>query len=103
MESTSLTFAPPGTAAERIQRHLPCDAVEPGYQLFRLTNPGRLLGKHQPGGLEGVFRLVAVAEHAAADAQDHGTMPGNQGGEGAFVVTADESTKKGSVGFRLGD
>ena len=36
-----------------------------------VADGSRLAGEHEEGGLEGIFGIVDVPQHAAADAHDH--------------------------------
>jgi hypothetical protein len=58
-------------------------------------SPG-LTSQCQECGLEGVLGIGSIAQHSTADPQHHGTVAGNQPGEG-FFVAGDETRQQGVV------
>ena len=69
------------------------DSVEPVPDQVPRTDRGGPPGQDEEGGLEGVLGQVRVADHAAADAQDHRPVPADQGGEGRLVVRRRRRTR----------
>jgi hypothetical protein len=53
------------------------------------------------GGLERVLRVVDVAEHAPAHAQDRRSVPPDQGLEGGLVIAVQEGTEQLAVGLLI--
>ena len=66
----------------RLDRDPVADPVQPARE--RAADPQRagLAGQEQERRLEGILGVVRVAEHLAADRQDHPTVAADQGLEG---------------------
>ena len=64
------------------------DAVEPGTEPIGLPDRSRLAGQDHERSLEGIFGVVAVAEHALTDTEDERAVPHDQGGEGQLGIRA---------------
>src|SRR6516165_10382744 len=69
----------------------PGHAVQPARQRRVPADRGGVAGQHEEGGLEGVLRVLVVAQHAAADAHDEGTVAPYQRGEGGLVAGGAEA------------
>ena len=59
---------------------------------------GGLAGQDEEGGLEGVLRVVEVAQYAPADAQHHRRVPPHQRREGRLVTVTGEAIQQERVG-----
>ena len=66
-------------------------------QGISLNNRFGFLRQHQKGGLEGVLRVLFVAQHLAANMQDQPAMPAHQLAEGSFLPLDDKSPEKLSI------
>ncbi len=60
----------------------PGDPVQPARRRFMPADRPGLAGEDQERGLEGILRVVLVAEPGAAGPQDHRAMPLDECGEG---------------------
>ncbi len=77
------------------------DAVEPVGQGGRVADGSRPPDQDQKRRLEAVRSLGVAAHDPAADAQNHGSVPANQGREGIFVAPPGEALQQCGVGQRL--
>jgi hypothetical protein len=69
-----------------LRRRQPSDAVQPGAERVGPAEPTCLAHQQQERGLKGVVGVVAVVQHAPADAQHHWAMPSYQHGKGFLVA-----------------
>ncbi len=76
------------------------DAVQPGGQRRGVVQPGSLAGQQEERSLEGVLGVGGARQHAAADAQDHRPVAGDQRREGVLVAVADEAAEQLGIGGR---
>jgi hypothetical protein len=70
------------------------DLVQPVAHGLGLADRVGLAGEDEEGGLESVLGVVQAAEHAPADAQDHGAVPLDQGGEGRLLPPLGEALEQ---------
>jgi hypothetical protein len=98
-----LSFAPTATAgaARGVDGETSRDAVKPTRQRFASTNGSGPAGKHEEHRLKSVIRVGAVAEDAAADAADHGSVSSQQLLEGGLVALGNEAAEQIVVSVRL--
>jgi hypothetical protein len=83
------------------QRNPPSHAVEPTRGRLSLADRAGTEHEDQESCLDGILRLVLVAEDRAANAQDHRAMPFNQGRErefGRIAVAMKETPEKLAIG-----
>ena len=76
------------------------NTVEPVAQQFGLAERPRPSGQNQEYGLEGILRVMAIAQELAADTQDHRPVTGDKRGErglAGVVAPRDESLKQLAV------
>jgi hypothetical protein len=73
-------------------------AVQPAAQGLRCPQRAGLADQDEEGGLEGVGGVGLVLQDAAADAQDHGAVPPDQGREGRLVAVVQEQPEQFRVG-----
>jgi len=78
------------------------DAVEPGPDRAALAGGGRVAGQRQERRLEGIFRVMGVAELTAAQSPDHRSVPPQQQLERGRIPIAGEATDQFGIGH-LGD
>jgi hypothetical protein len=76
--------------------------VEPAAQTFLVANGASPARQHQEGGLEGVLGVLLVAKDAAAQTQDHGPVPLNQGGKGRLIAVTSEALEQLAVAEAVG-
>ena len=62
--------------------------MKPARQFLAPSDRRRPASQDQKCRLKGVFRVVRAREHPAADPQDHGTVPIDQGRERVLGVIA---------------
>ncbi len=96
-----LVITPSNGGRPQTRRRATGDLMEPGAQ--RVPHPERsgLAEKDEKRGLEGIFRLVLVADDGQADAPDHRLVPFDQRREGQLgqlVSVARESFQELAVG-----
>jgi hypothetical protein len=84
----ALNLAAPGHGPPRLRRGPVGDAVQPAAHRVTLADRGRLASEDEERRLEGVFRVLLVAQHRTADAQHQRAVPPHQGGERLLVVPA---------------
>src|SRR5262249_19730780 len=77
-----LAGAAAGVPALHLQGRAVSGPVEPACQGAGVADGGGLAGEDEEGSLEGVLRVVGIAEYTAANAQDEPPVPPNQGSEG---------------------
>ena len=65
------------------------NTVQPSADEVAVADRAGPADQDEERGLEGVLDVPLVAEHAAADAQDHRTVPRDQGGERRLVAVGD--------------
>ena len=70
------------------------DAVQPAGDGLAVGHGGGLPGQHEEGRLKGILGVLGVAQHTAADGQDHRPVPPHKGGEGAVVAAGDEPSEQ---------
>ena len=61
----------------------------------------RLPGQDQKRRLKGVFRLMGIPQHVAADVENHGTVPVDEQlerGASCFIVIRDEAIQQIAIG-----
>ena len=94
----SLDLAPPRGVGVRLDADPPRDLVEPARQ--RVADPDRagLADEHEEGRLEGVLRVVRVAEDAPAGDQDGRPVPLDDRRERRLVAAGDEAVEELRVG-----
>ena len=63
------------------------DPIQPVAQQLGVANRPSLASQNQKDGLERVLCTMPVTQKLLADAQNHRTMPGDQGGKEAGVST----------------
>ncbi len=73
-------------------------AVEPGADALARHDRVPLADEDEEGGLEGIVGVVDIAEHAPADAQDHGAVNADQGAEGRLFAQVEIALEQGAVG-----
>src|SRR6516225_5091674 len=78
------------------------NAVQPAGQGFTLPDCFRLAGQDQKGGLESVLRILAMAKHPPANAQDHGPVALHQQCERRMVLAGEISIQEMMVGNLVG-
>jgi len=66
------------------------DPVDPMTQEVAISDRFRAADQHQERCLECILDVVLVVENAAANAQNHSPMPGDQRGECQLVAFDDE-------------
>src|SRR5262249_46778197 len=86
-----LAGLPPGRRPPRVAGRAPGHAVQPAGQRRVPADRGGVAGQHEEGGLEGVLRVLVVAQHAAADAHDQGAVAPHQRGESGLVAGGAEA------------
>jgi hypothetical protein len=74
----SLLHPPTGRRGPRLAGGQVGDAVQPAAQRLAHRDRSRLAGEHEKGGLEGVLRVLLVAQDAAADTQHHRAVSAQQ-------------------------
>ena len=67
----------------RVCRHALSHAEEPARQRIVVPDRPRLMDQHEERGLEGVFRIVGIAEHATANAQAPSARAGSSASNAA--------------------
>ena len=77
---------PPGVEGDALG-----DRVQPGCQRCLARYGGSSPNEHKEGSLKGVFGVMAVAEHSAADPKHHGPMAVDKDGKGSLVPLAAEA------------
>ena len=79
--ATLLSPPPAGDLLPCTPRRPDRDPVQPVAQQVRVTDRPGLASQDHEHGLEGVLRMLQVAQELPADAQDHRPVPAHQGGE----------------------
>ena len=51
-------------------------------------------GQHEEGSLEGVFRILDIAQHPLAESENHRPMPCDEHGKGILITLVDEAIQK---------
>jgi hypothetical protein len=69
---------PSSDSLSRTPRSPRCHAVQPVAQKLRLPDRAGLPSEDQEDGLECILGVLIVAQHLAADAQNHRPVPANQ-------------------------
>jgi hypothetical protein len=95
-----LPVLPARRTPQRVQCHLPADAVEPGGKSVRGAHACGFPRQNEKSGLEGVLGLVGVAQYPPADAEHHRAVPGNEDCEGAFVLLPNEAAQQLGIARR---
>jgi hypothetical protein len=75
----------------RSARNAASHRMQPGTEALAIAERIQPQGEHQKGGLEGVFGIVSVLEHAPANAQDHRSVQRHQGFETRRITTLAET------------
>src|SRR5262249_25568077 len=78
------------------------DAVQPAADLLPRRDRGGLADEDEERGLEGVLRVVDVADDAPADVEHHRAVAAHQGREGRLIAPADEPAQQLPVRQVLG-
>jgi hypothetical protein len=84
--NSSFANAPTGDGSPRPQGQMVRDAIEPAADRVQSADRGRFPGQNQKGGLESVLSILHLAQHAAADIQDHARVAPHQFGECGLIV-----------------
>ncbi len=95
-----LPCPPPCRAAACVLGGAEGHSVEPARQRLAAPDGGRLTSQDQKRCLEGIFRVVGVAQEPPANSHDHRAMPLNQHGErlfGGLIAAGDEPVKQLAV------
>ena len=58
----------------------------------------RLVGQDEESRLEGILGVVAMTQHAVADAQNHRTMPAHQRRERRLFASTNKPLQQFSIG-----
>src|SRR5258707_6893319 len=74
------------------------NAVQPARQSFTLANGRGVPGEGEEGGLEGVLRILIVAQDMPADAPDEPSVALEQNGERRLLARRGEARKELSIG-----
>ena len=86
--------SPPGRLDAGPHGDPPGDPVEPRAERVALADRPGLADQDEERRLEGVLRVVRVAQHAAADPQDHRPVPAQDSLEGRLVPAAGEPVEE---------
>src|SRR5262249_35040903 len=74
------------------------DAVQPACQRLPLADGGGPPGKDKEGRLEGILRILFMAQDVTADAPDKAPVSFQQGGEGRLLAASREASEELCVG-----
>jgi hypothetical protein len=94
----------PGSPPDRglqLQRGVQRRLVKPADDRLTPTNVRCLLGQKQEHRLGGIFGVVEIAEHTAAEVEDHGAVTAHQCFKGVFVPSLGESAQQLPIRGRL--
>ncbi|SRR5258707_211420 len=78
--------APPGRPRPRLARGPIGDTVEPAADRCTVADGRGFARQHEKGGLKGVLRVLASAEHAPAYAEDHRAVASDEGLKGGLIA-----------------
>ena len=92
----------PGRRPPRVPGDAPGHAVQPAGQRRPPADRGGLPGQNKEGGLEGVLRVLVMAQHAPADPHDQRAVAPHQRGEGGLVAGGAKAVQQVGVGRRSG-
>ena len=79
-----------GPGRQRFPRRAAGHAVEPAAHERAVAQARGLAREDEEGGLEGVLRILLVAEHAPAEVEDHRPVPPHQGRESRVAARRNE-------------
>ena len=85
----------------RLQSQAIGHPVKPTSQRRSPANCSGAAGKDEKRGLEHVFGILIMPEHAPANAQDERRVPLHQGCEGFVIRVYDEAVEQFRVGAKL--
>jgi hypothetical protein len=80
------------------------DAVQEARERFGFADGCGLASEDEESGLEHVFGVVSIAQHAATYAVDQWAMPRHQFGEGVLIASSNEALQQPPIirGYTIG-
>src|SRR5262249_60601038 len=94
--------SPPCRAAFGFQGRAMGDTVQPGGHGVALANGCTIACQHEKGRLKGIFGVLLMVQHSAADAQHHWTVAWDKRGERRLVASGGEVIQQLAVGSLCG-
>jgi hypothetical protein len=73
-------------------------AIQPASQRTGGLQPAGFSEEHQKRGLEGIFGVALIPEHAPADRQDHRAVPRDQGSKRPLVAPVEKAFHELGIG-----